>query len=103
MGPLAAIASGILVYRFVPVPQSELAMAIGAFLLLGTLALYRDSRVLAGACCLLGLFFAGALVAQVHTPGPPPTIDVEGREVVILGGCVVEPPAISGERERFLL
>jgi predicted membrane metal-binding protein len=22
---------------------------------------------------------------------------------VILGGCVVEPPAISGERERFLL
>src|ERR1022692_2415391 len=26
-----------------------------------------------------------------------------GREVVIVGGCVVEPPAISGERERFIL
>ena len=26
-----------------------------------------------------------------------------GREVVILSGCVVEPPALSGERERFLL
>ena len=25
------------------------------------------------------------------------------REVVILGGCVVEPPAVSGERERFVL
>jgi competence protein ComEC len=38
-----------------------------------------------------------------HAPGPPPELDVEGREIVILAGCVVEPPAISGERERFLL
>jgi competence protein ComEC len=30
-------------------------------------------------------------------------LNAEGREVVILGGCVVEPPAISGERERFTL
>ena len=30
-------------------------------------------------------------------------MDVTGREVVILTGCVVEPPALSGERERFLL
>jgi competence protein ComEC len=59
--------------------------------------------VLAGACCLFGLFFAGALDSRVHKPGPAPEIDVSGREVVILGGCVVEPPAVSGERERFLL
>jgi competence protein ComEC len=92
-----------LVYRFVPVPQSQLLLAIGAFVLLGSLSLYRRSRTLAGACCLLGLFFAGQLLALVHRPGPPPELDAEGREVVILGGCVVEPPAISGERERFLL
>jgi competence protein ComEC len=103
VGPLAAIAAGILVYRFVPIPQTELLLAIGAFLLLGSLALYRQSRILGGTCCLLGLFFAGALLALVHTPGPPPRLDAEGREIVILGGCVVEPPAISGERERFLL
>jgi competence protein ComEC len=103
VGPLAAIAAGILVYRFVPIPQSELLLAIGAFLLLGSLALYRQSRILGGTCCLLGLFFAGTLLALVHTPGPPPRLDAEGREIVILGGCVVEPPAISGERERFLL
>ena len=59
--------------------------------------------MLAGACCCLGLFFAGTLTALVHAPGPPPELDAEGREIVILGGCVVEPPAISGERERFLL
>jgi competence protein ComEC len=67
------------------------------------LSLYRNSRILATACCLLGLFFAGQLLAHVHRPSPAPELDVVGREIVILGGCVVEPPAISGERERFLL
>lgn len=103
VGPVAAIASGILVSRFVPFHQFELLAAVVAFLLLGTLALWRKSRVLAGACCCLGLFFAGALAALVHTPGPPPEVNAEGREVVILGGCVVEPPAISSGRERFIL
>ena len=103
VGPLAAIAAGILVSRYVPFAQSELLPAAGAFFLLGALALVRRSRILAGVCCLLGLFFGGALLSLMHTPGPPPQIDAEGREIVILGGCVVEPPAISGERERFLL
>ena len=103
VAPLAAIASGILVSRFVTFQQSELLLAIAAFLVLGVVALRRGSRVLAGACCCLGLFFAGALTALAHAPGPPPELDAEGREIVILGGCVVEPPAISGERERFLL
>jgi competence protein ComEC len=103
VGPLAAIAAGILVSRFVPFSQSESILAIGAFLLLGALALYGHARILAGACCFLGLFFAGGLLALVHVPGSPPELDAEGREIVILGGCVVEPPAISGERERFLL
>jgi competence protein ComEC len=103
VGPVAAIASGILVSRFVPFHQFELLAAIAAFLLLGILALWREARLIAGICCCLGLFFAGALTAFVHTPGPPPTIDVEGREIMILSGCVVEPPAISGSRERFLL
>jgi competence protein ComEC len=103
VAPLAAIASGILVYRFVAFQPSELLLAIAAFLVLGVVALHRGSRVLAGACCCLGLFFAGVLTALAHAPGPPPELDAEGREIVILGGCVVEPPAISGERERFLL
>ncbi|MBZ5617976.1 MAG: ComEC/Rec2 family competence protein [Acidobacteriia bacterium] len=103
VGPLAAIAAGILVSRFVPFQPSELFGAITAFLLLGVLALFRHSRVLAGTCCSLGLFCAGALTALAHAPAPRPELDAEGREIVILGGCVVEPPAISGERERFLL
>ncbi len=103
IGPLAAIAAGILAARFVPFHQSELLAAGAAFFLLGVLALARKSRVLAGICCLLALFFSGALIALLRQPGPPPEIDAEAREIVILSGCVVEPPAVSGERERFLL
>ena len=103
VGPLAAIASGILVARFVPFAISELLGAASAFLLLGLFSLWRGSRPLAAACAGLALVCAGALTALGHIPGPSPELDVEGREVVVLGGCVVEPPAISGERERFLL
>ena len=103
LGPLAAIAAGILVFRYVPFGQFEILAAIAAFFLLGLLAQWRGAQVLAGTCCLLGLFFAGAFDARVHLPRPPPQIDATGREIVIIEGCVVEPPAISGERERFLL
>jgi competence protein ComEC len=103
VGPLAAIASGILVSRFVPFQSPELLAAIAGFVLLSTLSWYRGSRVLAVICCFLGLFAGGALTAVVHTPAPPPEMDAGPREIVILGGCVVEPPAVSGERERFIL
>jgi competence protein ComEC len=103
LGPVAAIASGILVARFVAFQEFELFAAIAALLTLGILAICRRARFLAGVCCCLGLFFAGALTALVHTPGPAPELDAEGREIVILAGCVVEPPAVSGERERFIL
>jgi competence protein ComEC len=100
---VAAIAAGILAARFVPFGAPELMLVIAAFLVLGTVAIVRRARVLAGICCLLGLVAAGALTAEAHRPGPAPELDSTGREVVILSGCVVEPPALSGERERFLL
>ena len=103
LGPLAAIAAGILVYRFVPFTSFELLAPLTAFLALAILARLRSLRVLSLACIHLALFLAGAFTARFHTPGPPPEIDATARETVIVGGCVVEPPAISGERERFLL
>ena len=50
LGPLAALASGILVCRFVPLGPAESLAAIAAFLALGLLALWRGSRCLAGVC-----------------------------------------------------
>ena len=99
VGPVAAIAAGILVARFVPFHKTELVAAITAFFLLALVS----KTVLRGLCAALALFAAGALIALLHTPGPPPYIDATGRETVILDGCVVEPPAISESRERFLL
>jgi competence protein ComEC len=99
VGPVAAIAAGILVARFVPFHRTELLATTAAFLLLAIFA----RHLLRAVCAALALLAAGALTAVLHTPAAPPYIDATGRETVILGGCVVEPPAISGERERFIL
>jgi competence protein ComEC len=101
LAPLAAIAAGILVSRFVPFETRELLTAIAALFFLGILSLRRQSRILAAICCLLALFLAGAFTAVAHRPAPPPELDAEGP--VILSGCVVEPPVVAGGRERFLL
>src|SRR5580700_977763 len=101
--PLAAIAIGILASRFVSFGIRELIIVLLAFLALGAIALWRHARVLAGACCLLGMVFAGALTDVAHRPAPRPELDAEGREPVILSGCVVQPPALAGDRERFVV
>jgi competence protein ComEC len=103
VGPLAAIAMGVLAARFAPFESTELALSMAAFAALAIVARLRHSRALAHACAALGLFCAGALSYVWHIPPPAPRLDVKGREIVVLGGCVVEPPAISGERERFIL
>lgn len=101
LAPLAAVAGGILVSRFVPFETSELIAAIALLFALGLLSLWRRARVLAGVCCLLGLLFAGALCAVARRPGPPPVLDAEG--LVTVEGCVVEPPVAAAGRERFIV
>jgi competence protein ComEC len=103
IAPVAALALGILVARYVPFLPRDTLPAIGALLVLGIVAVWRGSLWVAGACGLIGFVLAGALTAFAHAPGPPPEIDAEAREILILEGCVVEPPAVSGERERFVL
>jgi len=103
VGPVAAIAAGVLVARFVPFQSRELLPHLIAFAALAVVARFRGARVLAAVCCGLALVCLGALSFVYHAPPPAPHFDAGGREVVILAGCVVEPPAVSGERERFLL
>ena len=63
-----------------------------------------DRACCADVCCLLGALLRGRSGCAVHAPGPPPTDRCRAAaRSVILGGCVVEPPAVSGERERFML
>src|SRR5437764_8264287 len=103
LGPLAAIATGVLVARYVTFQSAELVGATAAFFVLALISRWAQSRLLASVSCGLALFCAGALSFIRHAPPPAPRLDATGREVVILTGCVVEPPAISGERERFLI
>ena len=78
--PVAALALGILLERYLPLAPRDTLPAIGALLLLGAVALWRGSPRAAGACALTGFVFAGALTAFAHAPAPPPTIDAEARE-----------------------
>ena len=101
--PVAALALGILVARFVQFVPREILPALAGLFVLGIVALWRGAPRIAGACTLLGFTLAGALTAYAHRPAPPPEIETESREILILEGCVIEPPSVSGERERFLL
>ncbi len=96
--PVLAIIAGVVAAHYAGFDCSELLAAIAA---LAMLALPRTR--LRRAACLAAFFFAGALLGIAHRPGAAPTLDAGAREVVILSGCVVEPPAFSGDREQFVL
>ena len=94
--PLAALATGIFVSRLASFGITELLTVIAAFAILCAISLWRRARVLAGACCLFGFVFAGSLVDLARRPAPRPELDAEGREPVILSGCVVQPARAVG-------
>jgi len=101
--PLVAIASGILLSRLVPFETGELAALIAAFGILTLVCLWRRLRVLAGVCCLLALVAGGTLVEIAHHLPPRPELNTDASEISILTGCVVEPSAISPDRDQFTL
>lgn len=101
--PLAALAAGLVLVRFVPFGARELFWVIGVLAVLALLAMWKSTRRATMLACLTALFFAGALVGVAHRPGPAPELDTAPREIVILSGCVVEPPVFSEDREQFLL
>ncbi len=59
--------------------------------------------MLAGACCLMALVGAGVLVELAHRLPPRPELNTDASEISILTGCVVEPSAISPDRDQFTL
>lgn len=98
VGASIAMVAGVAASRYVVFFPGELVAAIVVLL-----ALACGSRRLARTAILVALFFAGALAAVLHRPGPRPELDATAREVVILSGCVVEPPVFFEDREQFTL
>ncbi len=64
--------------------------------------MWLKARVLASISTLLALVAGGALVAVAHRMPPAPQMDTQGA-LLILSGCVVEPSAISADRDQFVL
>lgn len=78
-------------------------MASAALFILALIAFWRGSRRLSLAACLAGMAATG-IVCEIHRrPGPPPQLDARFDEVVVLGGCVVEPPTWQEDRDQFVL
>jgi len=101
--PLAAVAAGILGARVGGLQASELWWPLAAFALLAALALRLGERRAATWCLLAALAAVGALAEIRNRPGPPPVIDADPRETVIVEGCIVEPPTASDGRRQFLV
>src|SRR4051794_28144451 len=99
--PLLAFGTGILVAEYVAFQRLELAAAGVVLARLGGVSHYRGSRWLAMLCTGLAMAGAGGLCRQFHAPGPAPQLDAGNGEVLILSGCVVEPPVFSVDREQF--
>jgi len=101
--PLAGMAGGILASRLLPFDAVDAWVGLVAVAGLAGIAVWRGFRVatwLAIFClCLCG----GVLIELARRPGPPPRIDFEPREAMLLSGCVVEPPVLSLGREQFVM
>jgi competence protein ComEC len=103
IAPAAAVAAGILLSRLVPFQDRELIAAILALACLSIFALWRVTRRASALACLCALVFGGALLERTRRLTSPPQLDAAENETVILAGCVVEPPVMSADRQRFVL
>jgi competence protein ComEC len=108
VAPLAAIAAGILLERWVRFEPRELLAGIAAFFLLSLLA-WRSVRSAARliryarACCLAALALAGVALAQARRPATRPVLDAHPRQAVLLEGCVAVPSTLAEGREQFVV
>src|SRR5271156_6010174 len=102
VAPLLALASGILLARYVVFHRSDFLWTIPLLSGLTCVAWRHAPRTLP-VCSSLVLLFCGALLPVLHRSGKPPQIDATSREIVILDGCVVSPSAFSESRDQFLL
>lgn len=101
--PAVSLAAGVALSRLIPFTSAELTPRIAALILLAWIAARRRSARLAWISVCLAVFFAGIWLEQSRRPGSPPELEAGPREVVIVEGCVVEPPVIFADRHRFVL
>ena len=103
--PVLALASGISLDYFFALDMRVLTFAAAAFAFLFALAASRKYWPLALTCGSLALAAIGASRHAEIRQRPVPVIEAESREMLVLSGCVVDPPVLHAPRDRtrFLL
>src|ERR1017187_9106802 len=101
--PLAGFAGGIVLSQLAPFSRAELAVAVAAFACLAVVTHFRRSKPLVLACTALAMVCAGALTDVLHRSGPAPELESGEGEVLVVSGCVVQPPTLNADREQFVL
>lgn len=102
LAPLIAFATGILISHAARFETPELAIALGLLLIL-TLVAARWSHRILYAPVLLSLCVGGIWMDVLHRPGRAPRVETGSQELVIVSGCVVEPPIFYEGRDQFTL
>ena len=101
--PVFALITGIVLVRLTDFSAREALIMITIFAALAMLALWLKSLRMARTCGLLAFASVGILTGVIHAPGPPLEMDAQPGEILVVGGCVVEPPVFFQDREQFVL
>src|SRR5271165_3335753 len=90
--PLAGFAAGIVLSQFALFSPVELGCAAAGLAALAVCAHFRGSRLLTAVCVGLAMACAGSFTEVLRRPGPPPELEGGEGEVLLVSGCVVDPP-----------
>ncbi len=100
---LGALALGIYSSHHLLFDPLPVACGLAALLLLTLLSHWRSTPRATYRCTLAGILLFGSLLEIHHRPNLPPVIEFDLGETLVLAGCVVEPPALSEDREQFVI
>jgi competence protein ComEC len=101
--PVLALCLGIVLVHQWGGDRWPLVISIASCAALAVVSLVRGLKSTAGIASLTGFVFCGGLLEISHAPGNPPKLDVPDLSVTIISGCVVQPPALTGDREQFVM
>jgi competence protein ComEC len=100
--PLAAFLCGVVLARYARFTALELSAGIAAVIILWAIARWKSSRTRALPAYIL-LVFVGCGVNEYHQPLPRPELTEEDNQVLVVAGCVVDPPSDIPEVSRFVV
>ncbi len=101
--PVAGLATGIVLSSLTVFYKPELAIAAVLFCALALVSRWRRSRPFVIINLALAFVSLGALTAVLRAPPPAPQLEGSEGEILLLSGCVVQPPVLSADREQFVL